>query len=99
MRSNAERSTPHSDSDTNQRVEELWMLVDGQAGRHARDVVAYHAVRALALDAVVVVGRKLERLGDEGLEQVAQDASRLVPHPHDAVVAVHVPEEEVLQLA
>src|SRR2546428_1398459 len=97
MTANAERSTPHSHFD--ERVEELAVLVEGEAVRHPRDVVADHPVRAFALDPLVVVRRKLERLAHERLEQVAHDAPRLVAHAHDAVVAIHVPEEELLQLA
>src|SRR2546428_14129456 len=60
MTANAERSTPHSHFD--ERVEELAVLVEGEAVRHPRDVVADHPVRAFALDPLIVVRRELERL-------------------------------------
>ena len=55
-----------------------------------------HAVRA---EARLVLGGQLERLGRVRTEQVAKDPAGLVGHAHHPPVAVHVGEEEGLQLA
>src|SRR5258708_24066468 len=44
------------------------------------------------------MGRQLQRLAPVRQEEVAQDTTGLVAHPHHAIVAVQVREEEVLQL-
>src|SRR5512139_4203930 len=87
------------DSDPHRRVEELLVRPHGEAVGHARDVVAHHAQDPVALELASEVGGQLPGLPHVGLEEVPQDAPRLVAHPHHPVVAVHVGEEEVLELA
>src|SRR5688500_15894762 len=68
-------------SDLDQGIEELAVLVEGEAVGHARDVVAHRAIGAVGGDALLVLRRKLQGLPHVGLEEVAQDAPRLVAHP------------------
>ena len=75
-------------------IEELAVLVEREAVRHAGDVVTRHSEDTVAGHLLLVVRRKHPRLGHVGFEEIPEDASRLLPHAHDAVVPVHALEEE-----
>ncbi len=76
------------------------MLVQRVAVRHPGDIVGDQLGGCLGLGSCrpfAPIGRQAFRFGEENLEQLAHHPAGLAGHPIQAVMAIHVGEQELLQ--